>query len=611
MVASVEIESIVDPVLRNMAIQSLVSRGAMSQEQADRYAIRLAHLHDPAAWIEHYWPGTRLYDKQLEIMLSVRDNNETFVHAANELGKTRCAALIVLHFFSTRFPAKIVTSSSAEKQLKQILWSEIDVLIRTAAHPLGIKQDTLRLQVMDETRGLPFGEHYVVGHVTNKVENFQGAHLARDPVWLPRVLMLFDESSGIQDEFYHAAQSQAHRLVSLGNPLTTEGFFYHECSKGSEPDPDRPGYFYRKVIHIDGLDSPNVKIGKAWEAAGKSGMPPELIPGLLNWPEYKRRERIWDPIKRQTRLHGHFYRGEEHLMFPPLWLDACEDAWEQVATMRRSPCYMGIDTAEGGGDMTVWTVIDWVGVVDVVVMSTKESEVINPITMKLMAKWHIPARNVVYDKGGGGAVHVRLMRARGYRVRGTYFAESPNEPREYKNRRAEIYGLLRKAMNPKLWTKTPPSESGNAGDTWRRCFAIPADESELFSPELREELSVLPMLYDSESRIFLPPKNRTGNAKATRIKTIREMIGRSPDRSDSLALAVYARDGGIGKKVAKLDSGRVMAADPEELDRAARAGRDRQPAQTAEPARSVTLEERLFGPARGRGNLSGEDSLWG
>src|SRR5271157_1354995 len=88
-------------------------------------------LYDPAAFIEGHWPGSVIYDKQHEVMLSVRDNDETFVHAANELGKTRIAAWLCLWWFGTRFPARVVTSSSAEKQLKGILWAEIDVLIRT------------------------------------------------------------------------------------------------------------------------------------------------------------------------------------------------------------------------------------------------------------------------------------------------------------------------------------------------------------------------------------------------------------------------------------------------------------------------------------------------
>ena len=629
--ATTRIEAIEDSTLRNSALDRLVETGKITQETRDAYGLKLEHLHNPLAFIEYYWPGTKIYDKQEETLLSVRDNNETFVHSANECGKTKCTSLAVLWFFCTRFPAKVVTSSSSEKQLKQILWSEIDFLIRTAVYPLGIDQQTLKLQVLDENR-IPYGNHYVTGTVTNSVENFQGHHLPRDPDWLPRVLFAFDEASGIPDEFYHAAQSQAHRLLVTSNPLSTDGFLFRECNRKpkDDPDPYRPGKFYRKVIHIDALDSPNVKIGMEWEKAGRTGMPPTLIPGLIDWHTYKFRERVWDPIKRQMRLHGFFYQGIEYLLFPPDYLDAAENAWDQVWCMKRGPCFMGVDPAEGGGDLTAWSVIDWLGIVDQVVKNTRDTNEINPITMNLMGKWHIPARRVVYDKGGGGNIHVNSLRGKGIRARAISFGGSPKEKEEYKNRRAEIYGLLAKALDPSKWSKIPPSESGADGDVWRRCFAIPrADDpmmphdqrelvSRIFSPELREELAVLPTLYDAEGRLYLPPKNRQRSKKtsANSQPTIREMIGRSPDRADSLALAVYARDGGVTKKVARVDPDRVMAADPEQMDREARQRAQPQAQQQeqggwfpggAVQQRPKTLAERLFG---GNGGGMPADEGW-
>jgi len=74
----------------------------------------------------------QIYEKQKEILLSVRDNIETFVHAANATGKTRTAALVAIWFFLTRQPARVVTSSSSETQLDTILWNEIRYLISTS-----------------------------------------------------------------------------------------------------------------------------------------------------------------------------------------------------------------------------------------------------------------------------------------------------------------------------------------------------------------------------------------------------------------------------------------------------------------------------------------------
>ena len=79
---------------------------------------------DPMRFIKLCWPDMCLYDKQQEVLLSVRDNLETFVHAANQMGKTRIAAIIAIWFFASRKPARVVISSSNESQLEKVIWSE-------------------------------------------------------------------------------------------------------------------------------------------------------------------------------------------------------------------------------------------------------------------------------------------------------------------------------------------------------------------------------------------------------------------------------------------------------------------------------------------------------
>jgi hypothetical protein len=51
---------------------------------------------------------------------------------------------------------------------------------------------------------------------------------------------------------------------------------------------------------------------------------------------------------------------------------------------------------------------------------------------------------------------------------------------------------------------------------------------------------VLPLSYDSEGRLLLPPKSRS-SARPGEI-SIEKLLGRSPDRADSLALAVWMLD---------------------------------------------------------------------
>ncbi len=516
-------------------------------------------LNDPLAFMHYFWPDSVVYDKQEEILLSVRDNIETYVHAAHEMGKSWTAAHAVLWFFCTRFPAKVVTSSSSERQLFKILWAEIDDLIHTAVRPLDIVQNKHELHALDDRDNSISEKHYVVGIVTNTIESFSGHHL-KDIEIIPRVLFVFDEGSGVPDQYYTTATGQFQRLLVLGNPLSTTNFFYRNCKRGDLADPDRPGMFARKIIHISGDDSPNVIIGKRWKAEGRPGTPPTLVPGVLSYRDYRHRERIWNPVERAVRLYGQFYEGEEYLMFPPNNLDKAEALWEEVSHQQRGPFYMGVDVAEGGRDLTCWVIVDRLGLVYIEAQMTPDTSAIPTVTRALMSDYDIPARNVGFDRGGGGRQHKSAMQAMGLQVRDLTFGASARDKKTYANVRAEIYGELAKSLKPANWSQVEIADEASnetGGMEWSRCFALAPEGTEiegrqgkmisLFSPELREELVILPVIYDKFGKQFVLPKKARGTKEKGTQETIDDLIGRSPDRSDALAIANWMMRGGIRK----------------------------------------------------------------
>ena len=87
----------------------------------------------------------------------------------------------------------------------------------------------------------------------------------------------------------------------------------------------------------------------------------------------------------------------------------------------------------------------------------------------------------------------------------------------YVNRRAQMYGETRERMRPR---------------EGHQVFAIRPG-----ADMLRAELAILPLLYDSEGRMRLPPKDKKSE---TGEPSLRQLLGRSPDRADSLVLAVHA-----------------------------------------------------------------------
>jgi len=498
------------------------------------------------------WPDVTFYDKQIEAIQSIEDNDETVLVAGNQLGKDYIAGFIVLAFFITRHPCRILTTSVKEKHLN-VLWGEIGEFIRMSKYPLDAKQggpvvinhQHLRKMV----NGFQCPLSYVMTMVANpeNAESFQGHHVKPPPGVSdnePRSMFVTDEASGVPDSYYTMADTWAHRKLIFGNPWDCTNFFKRAVKGNPEtkdpggdlPNPHKPGIFYRKVIKIKAEDSPNVQLGAIQVKNGKEPTNEMIIPGVKPYSLYLKHRQVWDKVKQCVGLDAEFYEGAENLLFPPEWLNAAEQLAEKLNPNRKADT-LGIDPAEGG-DNTVWVLIDGLGVIDVISEKTPDTSVITSKTIALIRKHKLPADRVLLDRGGGGKEHADRLRLSGYEVRTVAFGtpltpakkrgtktfdtriEEDEERYVYKNRRAQMYGMASQLLDP--------AEKGQ--------LAIPAKFT-----ELRRQLAPLPRLYDEEGRMYLPPKRKKDPNKESNIQTIVDMIGCSPDEADALVLAVYGR----------------------------------------------------------------------
>lgn len=206
---------------------------------------------------------------------------------------------------------------------------------------------------------------------------------------------------------------------------------------------------------------------------------------------------------------------------------------------------MGVDPAEGG-DKTSWTVVDANKVLFQEAIHTPDTSIIPGRTIAHMRQWGIDPEDVLFDMGGGGKEHADILRRQGYRVRMIAFGGPATDPlvdkrmrtsvekteaREerytYKDRRAEMYGKSRSLLNPEL------------GGT----FGIDDKYA-----ELKRQLSLLPLLFDKEGRLYLPAKNK--RSKTSTEETLRDILGCSPDESDSFVLAVFGQTSKVKRVVA-------------------------------------------------------------
>jgi hypothetical protein len=300
--------------------------------------------------------------------------------------------------------------------------------------------------------------------------------------------------------------------------------------------------FYRRVIHISATDSPNVQLALRERRFGLRPSGKEVIPGVVSWDQYVKWSSEWDNVKKTIALEGKFYEGAENLLFPSEWLDqAAERAVNLKGRPRRAKA-VGIDPGEGGAD-TVLTAVDELGLLPpeqegLLALKTPDTSVIPGRVIAFGRKHNVPPEDWVFDRGGGGKQHADLLRRGVFPVRTVSFGEAagpgldtprhlfPDEAHDlkeersvYKNRRAEMYWTLRLLLDP-----------GRAEEGPR--FALPAEYT-----ELRRQLAPVPLVWDPEGRVELPPKQRRG-PRDTR-KTLTEILGCSPDHADSLVLAVW------------------------------------------------------------------------
>ena len=303
--------------------------------------------------------------------------------------------------------------------------------------------------------------------------------------------------------------------------------------------------YHRRVIRISAEDSPNVALALAQLRAGEPVTNEELVPGVIKYEDgtkgYAYRRKYWDKVRQCIGLDGLFWEGAEYLLFPPDWLErAARLADELGGGRKRVILGLGCDPGEGGAK-TAWAGVDEYGLMPghLIAYQTADTTEIPAKTVQLIREWNVQPERVCIDRGGGGKQHADRIRSMGYKVRTVAFGSSMTaDPRRnrkrftekvdeheeryaYVSRRAQMYHELSQLLDPYL------NETG---------WGIPREYD-----ELRRQLALFPKLLDDEGRYWLPSKGtETEMMKKREVKTLREIIGCSPDEADAVVLAVHA-----------------------------------------------------------------------
>lgn len=561
---------------------------------------------DPILWMWHVWGDPAKPDKPLltpdqgEVCKSVVLNESTFVPSGHKMGKDWIAARLALWWLCTRTPGRVVCTATTQRQLKEVLWGEIESAVQSARIPLGVKVDNLRVRkLLGPGRFAPRSE--IIGVVTTSPEAIHGRHAGgeaelsfaelgdgfdlegwlkakriRKDERLPRVLVIGDEASAIRDIFWPAFESFGQRFLWLSQPTMATGRFA-DGVKAGDGEQNREGGLTRKVICMDVEKSPNVHFGLEWDRRGLEGSPPVIFDGIATYEDYLRWKRDWSTRDQQIKIHGRLPEDGDEKLYPHLWLSFAREFGNLAARLPRSVwgrLAMGIDVAEGA-DLTVWTIFGRFGVYRCVSKQTDDTDKIPGWTARLCKRYGIDWRDVLFD-ASPGKHHVDRMNASGMDVQCVRFGEKPTQLHraEYRNIRTELYGEGARLMEPTVLAKSlmdasneyrsiegwldalakgreepcpiPDGfvyygipgevESHSEGEPEPVWMAMPSGDARCASM-LREDLYVLPKQYDSEGMLYLPPKNPGRRSNG---ESVRELLGRSPDVGDSASLGCMA-----------------------------------------------------------------------
>lgn len=474
--------------------------------------------NDPVGWTMGILGEAHIYAKLAEVFNSVRDNQYTAVMSANGVGKTWAAARIGAWWLNVfRENCKVITTAAPpERQIKELVWGEIHSVFHEAKQRgvvlVGNDPGVMSWSVGPQwwMKGFTIPQ---TGTSQERIARFQGHHAEH-------LLFIVDEAHGVPAEIFDAIDrcmtGSHNHLLLLSNPLAPSGPFYDAVK-----DPKF------NVISISAFDHPNVQTGE------------EVIPGCVTRQVTEDRIRKWsiplpkaesedaacfrvpeyfpDDIAGTVRKVTHFnletitlsrfpVQGDDALI-PITLIQAAAARWTDAPPADAPAGIGGLDVAEMGVDSNCfierrgcWASkpVRWNGVD--VIRTGNEAAVL--ARKREVAFVGVDAIGV----GSGVGPHLRELKVEALDIK---ISESPTmeiDDRQFNILRDQLYWAIRE------WLRTDPNSM------------LPPD------PQLLQELSILKYDINFRGKVVVMHKDR-----------IKELIGRSPDATDALALTFYVK----------------------------------------------------------------------
>lgn len=465
---------------------------------SDRYKL------DPVGFC-HDILGFEPWERQTELIESVRDYDRVAVCSGQKTSKTRSIAALALWWYCSTPGSQTILSSTTDRQLNKVVWFELQKLLveagrcieckRTNPHgprpcphsafiDLGRNGSLARTGITSAD-----GSRMIFGFTSREPEAVQG-------ISGPNNLYLLDECSGIDDLVYEAIRgnlSGGGKVVCISNPTRNHGFFYDIFN-------DAESVYHRLTISSE--ESPNVVAGRI------------VIPGLATREYIAELEREYgrDSAFFMVRVLGKFCVAEIGRLFPMDLIVTAQGRIEDASDAGR--LYVGVDPAGSGskGDETAIAARRGYRQLSLDAHTgLTANAVLGHVLMVIRAHkrdGEIPV--VVLDRDGAvGAENYGVMRT---------FVD--NNPTAFKL--VGVRGMVRPFREADNYAMVRDQVAASF-ERW-----IKAGGAVLADPKLAGEMHVMRWSVDDRSRLVLIDKDE-----------IRKILKRSSDRFDATTLSVW------------------------------------------------------------------------
>lgn len=440
----------------------------------------------PVWWVRNVL-GDAPWKRQQEILTALVTKREVNVRSCHSAGKSWVASRAALWFLMNHPNSLVITTAPTARQVRGILWKEINMAHQRSRIPLGGEPTTTALRINEGWMALGFtaAEH--------DPDRFQGFHADSS-------LVIIDEACGVSEQIDMAVDSilsgEHCRLLRIGNPTNISTPFGNVFRQ-------QRGHRFK----ISAFDTPNfVETGitlKTIRSGAWRGLLEAYLdkhdalpaPHLVNPEWVADKWQQWGETSPmfQSRILAEFPQGGDSSVVS---LALLEQATARQVTDPTGSVVFGVDVARHGNDETViakrqgdrveilaaWNGLDTMQTVGRIISLIKE---------------HKPSGINVDEIGLGAGVLDRLNEL-GHNATGINVAKPATDSDRFENLRAEMFWNVRELLEAEALTIS--------------------DDSVLI-----EQTAAIRYEYTSRGRIKLESKS---------------MMSGSPDRADALALAL-------------------------------------------------------------------------